>query len=71
MLKVKSNDGEVSIKSKGDVTTQMADLMCICAAVLRTTGKGFSGYMTFLHFATESAFLEGVLNGGTDNEDDI
>lgn len=71
MLEVKAKDGEVTIKRNGGRCEQLADLVCICRAVLQTGDDGLSEYMAFLHVITDRYFIEGVVKGEKDNEDDI
>lgn len=71
MLKAECKDGVVTIKFNGGRSEKLADLVCICRAVLQTGGDGLSAYMAFLHVITDKEFLKGVIEGKEDNENDF
>lgn len=71
MLKVKAKDGVVTIKYNGGRSEKLADLVCICRAVLQSGGDGLSDYMAFMHVITDKIFVKGVIEGKEDNENDI
>lgn len=71
MLKVKAKDGVVTMKYKGGRSEKLADLVCICRAVLQSGDDGLSDYMAFLHVITDKIFVKGVIEGEEDNENDI